>query len=72
MNRRYSKADYERLIDYMRGKMPGIAITSDIIVGFPGEREEDFEQTLNVIREVKYDNIFSFIFSPRSARRPQR
>ena len=66
MNRRYSKADYERLIDYMRGKMPGIAITSDIIVGFPGEREEDFEQTLNVIREVKYDNIFSFIFSPRS------
>ena len=49
----------------MREKIPGITITTDIIVGFPGETEEDFEGTLNMLRRVKFDMIYSFIYSPR-------
>lgn len=65
MNRRYTREAYLELIDYMREKMPNIALTTDIIVGFPGETEEDFEQTLDILSRVRYDNIYSFIYSPR-------
>ena len=65
MNRHYDTARYLDILDYMRQKMPDIAITSDIIVGFPGETEEDFEDTLNMLRRVKFDMIYSFIYSPR-------
>jgi tRNA-2-methylthio-N6-dimethylallyladenosine synthase len=66
MNRHYDKEQYLSLVDYMREKMPDIAITTDIIVGFPGETEEDFEDTLALMERVKYDMIFSFIYSPRT------
>ena len=66
MNRHYNKETYLSLVDYMREKMPDIAITTDIIVGFPGETEEDFEDTLELMKRVKYDMIFSFIYSPRT------
>jgi len=65
MNRRYTRESYLSLIRYMRERMPDMAISTDIIVGFPGETEEDFEQTLSILREVKYDMVFSFIYSKR-------
>lgn len=65
MNRHYDMERYMHLVSYMREKMPDIAITTDIIVGFPGETEEDFEGTLSALREARYDNIYSFIYSPR-------
>lgn len=66
MNRHYNRGSYLSLVDYMREKMPDIAISTDIIVGFPGETEEDFNDTLDLMRKVKYDMVFSFIYSPRT------
>lgn len=65
MNRHYDTQKYLDTVAYMRKKVPDIALTTDIIVGFPGETEEDFEETLNILRKVKYDMIYSFIYSPR-------
>ncbi|MBE6618748.1 MAG: tRNA (N6-isopentenyl adenosine(37)-C2)-methylthiotransferase MiaB [Ruminococcaceae bacterium] len=65
MNRHYDKKSYLELVSYMRERMPDIAITTDIIVGFPGETEEDFEETLEMLKTVEYDNIYSFIYSKR-------
>ena len=65
MNRRYDRAKYLAILAYMREKMPDIAITSDIIVGFPTETEEDFEGTLDIMRRARFDMIYSFIYSPR-------
>ena len=65
MNRRYTAEHYKAIIDSLKEKMPDISLTTDIIVGFPGETEEDFEATLEMLRYVKYDMIFSFIYSPR-------
>ena len=65
MNRHYDTERYFGIVRYMREKMPDIAITTDIIVGFPGESEEDFEATLEMLRQVKFDMIYSFIYSPR-------
>ena len=65
MNRHYDTAKYLETVSYMRNKIPDIVLTTDIIVGFPGETEEDFQETLNILREVKYDMIYSFIYSPR-------
>ena len=65
MNRHYDTKHYLEILDYMREKMPHIAVTSDIIVGFPGETEEDFEATLDMLRRVEFDMLYSFIYSPR-------
>ena len=65
MNRRYTSGKYLKIVSDLRAAMPDIAITSDIIVGFPGETEEDFEQTLSVLKLARFDMIYSFIYSPR-------
>ncbi len=66
MNRRYTKEDYLEKIEKIKEKMPGITLTSDIIVGFPTESKEDFEHTAEVLKKVRYDSIFSFIYSKRN------
>ncbi len=65
MNRGYTREQYLELIRYARKVVPNIAFTSDVIVGFPGEQREDFEETLSLIREVGFVSLFTFIFSPR-------
>ena len=65
MNRRYTSAQYLDLVDYGRSVMPGLILTSDVIVGFPGETEEEFEDTIKLIERVGYDALFTFIYSPR-------
>ncbi len=65
MNRRYTREKYLELVAYARSVMPDITITSDIIVGFPGETEEDFEQTLDLLKTVRFDSLFTFIYSKR-------
>ena len=65
MNRKYDREQYLKTVSYMRERMPDITITSDIIVGFPGETEEDFEGTMDMLRRVKFDMLYSFIYSPR-------
>ena len=65
MNRKYSKEEYIELVDKLENAVPNIAITTDIIVGFPGETEEDFEETLDLVKKVKYDSAFTFLYSIR-------
>ena len=65
MGRRYTKESYLKLFDKIKKVMPNAAITTDIIVGFPSEEEEDFVETLDVVRKCQYDSAFTFIFSPR-------
>jgi len=65
MNRKYTREDYLQLIEYAKEQIPDLAITSDIIVGFPGETEEQFEETISLIEQVEYDNLFTFIYSKR-------
>ena len=65
MNRHYDSAQYRSLVDYGRSLMPDLVLTSDVIVGFPGETEDEFEDTVKLIEDVRYDALFTFIFSPR-------
>lgn len=65
MNRHYDREKYLSTVRYMREKIPDITITSDIMVGFPGETEEDFNDTLDMLKTVEFDMIYSFIYSPR-------
>ena len=66
MNRRYTKEKYLGLVDKLRSAIPDIAITTDIIVGFPGETEADVNETIDVIKKAKFDNAFTFIYSKRT------
>ena len=66
MNRGYSKEDYLTLVEKVKKAVPGISLTTDIIVGFPGETEEDFLETIDVVRRVRYDSAFTFIYSKRT------
>lgn len=65
MGRKYTKNEYLDLFHKMKSQIPNVSITTDIIVGFPGETESDFESTLEVVEECKFDGAFTFIFSPR-------
>ena len=66
MNRHYTKEHYLELVDKIKKAVPDISLTTDIIVGFPGETEEDFEDTMDVVRKVQYDSAFTFIYSKRT------
>lgn len=66
MNRRYTAEHYKSLIADARSKMPDITLSSDIIVGFPGETDEDFEQTLKLVQDTRFDLLFTFLYSPRT------
>jgi len=72
MNRKYEVRHYLDRVRDLRSRCPGIAVTTDIIVGFPGESERDFQHTLDVVRDVRFDNIFSFKYSPRQGTRAAR
>jgi len=65
MRRTYSRERYLRLVEELRAAIPDLALTTDLIVGFPGENEADFEETLTVVEEVGYDGAFTFVYSPR-------
>ena len=65
MNRHYDRAKYMEIVNYAKSKIPDLSLTSDVIVGFPGETYEDFQQTLDLIREVGFTSLFTFIYSPR-------
>lgn len=65
MNRKYTREKYLEIIKKVKAAIPGVALSSDIIVGFPGETNDDFEETIEVIRQVEFDLLFTFIYSPR-------
>ena len=66
MNRHYDRETYLSKVRYAKSVMPDLVLTSDVIVGFPGETEAEFEETISLIEEVRYDSLFTFIFSPRT------
>lgn len=66
MRRTYDRARYVRLVERLRGAIPDLALGTDLIVGFPGETEADFQETLSLVDEVRFDSAFTFIYSPRS------
>ncbi len=65
MNRRYTREQYLEKVDALRARIPDVVLTSDVIVGFPGETQEEFEETLSLIERVRFDALFTFIYSPR-------
>ena len=66
MNRKYTKESYLALVDKIRTELPDVAITTDIIVGFPGETKEDVDDTIDVVNKAHFDNAFTFIYSKRT------
>lgn len=66
MNRKYTREDYLALVDKLKREIPDLAITTDIIVGFPGEEPQDVDETIDMVRQVKYDNAFTFLYSKRT------
>ncbi len=66
MNRRYTREHYLELVDRIKDRLPGSSVTTDLIVGFPGETDQDFDDTLDLVRRVGFDAAFTFIYSPRS------
>jgi tRNA-2-methylthio-N6-dimethylallyladenosine synthase len=69
MNRGYTGGDYTKKVEMLRENIPGIAITTDVIAGFPGESDTDHQDTIDVLREIGFDGIFAFKFSPRKGTR---
>jgi tRNA-2-methylthio-N6-dimethylallyladenosine synthase len=65
MNRKYTAAEYAEKISRIRGKMPGCGITTDVLVGFPGETEEDFNETVKLVAALQFDDAYVFKYSPR-------
>ena len=65
MNRTYTKEHFIALVEKIRSFLPGVGISTDIIVGFPGESERDFNETIDVMKKVKFDSAFTFKYSPR-------
>jgi len=65
MRRTYSRERYFRLVDELRAAIPDLALTTDLIVGFPGETEAEFDETVSAVEEVGYDGAFTFVYSPR-------
>lgn len=72
MNRKYTREAYIALTEKIRKSIPGIAVTTDIIVGFPGETDADFAQTLSLVEELRFDSAFTFVYSPRNGTRAAR
>jgi len=72
MNRNYSREDYLEKIGWLKSLMPDISLSTDLIVGFPGETDDDFRQTIELVEQVQYTNIFSFRYSPRPLTRAAR
>ena len=69
MNRRYTREYYLDMVENIRARLPQVALGTDIIVGFPGETEEDFEDTLNMVQQIRFDSAFTFVYSPRAGTR---
>ena len=69
MNRRYTRESYLALVERVRKAVPGIVLTTDVIVGFPGETEEDFQKTMDLLRQVRFDAAFTFVYSKRQGTR---
>lgn len=65
MNRHYDREKYMSIIREIKSKLPGVGITSDIMIGFPGETDEDFQDTISLVEEVRFSNAFTFVYSPR-------
>src|SRR5919108_3372340 len=65
MCRRYTREQYLDCVARLRQAVPGLSLTTDVIVGFPGETEQDFEETLSAVRDIQFADAFTFIFSPR-------
>jgi len=65
MNRKYTAGGYQRLADEIRARVPGISLTTDILTGFPGETEEDFQKTLELIERCGFDSVFAYKYSAR-------
>ncbi len=69
MNRTYTREQYLKTVESLKERVPGIALSTDVIIGFPGESEEDFENTMDVLQKVRFDNVYAFLFSKREGTR---